>query len=414
MANFQDSRFFGLSPRAVWLTLAVAGVVVGLFFMPPALKYLFEGSGKSKQKASPAAVAAKSEKTAVDQKASLNPDKLKQVTTVASASAPEQKPSSQDQKSQQAKGPTQPKKADPSDPTAQGGNGNNGFFSGWNFRVKARTNADGSGAGIPAGLTFDSIQSKEAQAFFKSGAADVKRFIKRNKVPAGRQTDAMLLYSDALAELGAGVKGVPNDEIVRRLATLHAQTLRDLSASGADRGDLMNWLSIPAVAFVDDGTGVHATQKIRALFAPRMSLVSASVRERSPAMWGLGQGALADAKLQLLVHSSDVSTIRVMNNGQIVRDIKLGRPDSNGDRFVRVAGDATGVWSFIAFDKYGARPYSKSYAFYPRVQGFPQGLGGVYDIAFEPGSARNSLDKFFLIGSSGGGRRTSDPMIAQF
>ena len=409
MANFQESRFFGLSPRAVWLTLAVAGVVVGLFFMPPALKYLFEGSGKQKPKAGPsAAVAAKQP---VEQKASLNADKLQnteklqQVTT--ELAAVEQKASTK----------TQPKKADAADPQKDqkdSGSSGGGLFSGLNFQVKARTNADGLGTGIPAGVTFDKIQSKDAQAFFKAGAGDIRRFIKRQKVPAGTQVDAMLFFSDALAELGGGVKGVSNDQIWTRLGALHAQTLRQLSAGGADRGMLMAWLSIPVVAFVDDGSGVHALQKIRSIFAPRMSLVSAAVRERAPAAWGLGQSALANANLQFVVHSSDVSMVRVMNNGQIVREFKLGRADANGDRFVRVSGDASGVWTLLAFDKYGARPYSKSYAFYPRVQAFPQNQTGLYEIAFEPGSARNSLDKFFFIGSSGGGRKTSDPMIAQF
>lgn len=404
MVHFQESRFLGLSPRAVWLTLAVAGVVVGLFFMPPALKYLVEGSGKPKQKTASAVTvtspAKKGDNASVEQKASLNPDKLQQVTSAIA---------SQDHKEQIAK-PQQQKKADAQDASSQ----KNGFFSGWNFRVKARTTVDGPGTAIPSGLTFDKLQSKEAQAFFKSGAADIKRFIKKEKVPAGRQTDAILLYSDAMSELAVGVKGVSNEEITKRLAALHAQTLRELSGAGADRGVLMTWLSLPIVSFVDDGTGVRAMQKIRNLFAPRMSLAAASVREKMPAMWGLGQGAVASANIQLVVRSSDVSTIRVMNNGQILRDIKLGNPDASGVRLVRISGDATGIWSFIAFDKFGARPYSKSYAFYPRVQGFPQNQNGTYDIAFEPGSARNSLDRFFLIGSSGGGRRTSDPMIAEF
>lgn len=404
MANFQDSRFLGLSPRAVWLTLAVAGVVVGLFFMPPALKYLFEGSGKVKPKTAP--VAAMAAKQPVEQKAALNPDKLQNVDKLKQVTAGL---ASTDRK-ESAK--PQPKKADAADAQSQPSSG--GFFSGLNFRVKARTTVDGSGTGIPSGLTFDKIQSKDAQAFFKAGAVDIRRFIKKQKVPAGGQLDSMLFFSDALAELGNGVKGVSNEQIASRLGALHAQTLRQLSAAGADRGLLMAWLSTPVVAFVDDGTGVHALQKIRSIFAPRMSLASTAIRERAPAVWGLGQGALANANIQLVVHSSDVSSVRVMNNGQIVREFKLGRVDANGDRFVRVSGNAAGVWTFIAFDKYGARPYSKSYAFYPRVQGFPQNQNGMYDIAFQPGSARNSLDKFFFIGSSGGGRKTSDPMISQF
>jgi hypothetical protein len=79
-----------------------------------------------------------------------------------------------------------------------------------------------------------------------------------------------------------------------------------------------------------------------------------------------------------------------------------------------VTGDATGVWSFVALDRFGARPYSKSYAFYPRVQSFLQNPNGDYEIDFQPDSAPNSLDKYFFIGSSGGARRAGDGIISTF
>jgi len=397
MGNFQESRFLGLSPRAVLLTLAVAGVVVGLFFMPPALKYLFEGSGKSKSKT--AATTAAPAKQSVEQKAALNTDKLQQVQSSLGSS--DQKPAAPGKAQQQTK------KADNGDPQS------GGFFSGWNFRVKARGAGESTSSPIPAGLSMEKLATKEAQAFLRNGAAEIKRFIKRERIPVGPLADAMATYSAAILELAGGVKGVSNDEIVARLGGLHAETLRALSAAGADRGLLMSWLSIPVVAFIDSGTSVFALEKIRGLFAPRMTLAAALIQERAPADYALGQSALANASVQLVVHATDVEMVRVINDGQVVRDFKLGRPDMNGDRIVRVTGDATGVWSFIAFDKYGAQPYSKSYAFYPRVQNFPQNPQGVYEIEFAAGSARNSLDKFFFIGSSGS-RRTSDPIISTF
>lgn len=395
MANFQESRILGLSPRAVWLTLAVVAVVVGLFFIPPALKFMFEGSGKSGKPKAPAAVAVQPGQAGT-QKAALNTEKLQQVssdlTSLNAKPAPKGQPS---------------KKVDNVD---QGG----GFFSGWNFKVKARGGTGEPVVQKPSGLTIEKLGTKEAQNFFKAGVNEIKRFMKRERIPMGAQEEAMTTFSSALAELAAGVKGVSNEEIVARLEVLHVQTLRELSAAGADRGRLLGWLSLPVVGFVDEITGVDAARQILAKFQPRMTLISAAIREQTPAAWGLGQGALARAQLEITVHGSDVDKMRIINNGKIVREVKLKRPDENGDQVVRVAGDATGIWTFVAMDKFGARPYSKSYAFYPRVQAFPQSPNGDYEIAFEPSSARFSLDKFFFVGSSGNPNRTSDPVISQF
>jgi hypothetical protein len=395
MANFQESRILGLSPRAVWLTLAVVAVVVALFFIPPAIKFLFEGAGRSGKAKAPAAVAVQPSQSGT-QKAALNTEKLQQVSTDLTSLNGKPGPKSQ-----------QGKKVDNVD---QGG----GFFSGWNFKVKARGGTGEPTMQRPSGLTLEKLGTKEAQNFFKAGVSEIKRFMKRERIPMGPQEEAMMTFSSAIGELAAGVKGVSNEEIVSRLAMLHAQTLRELSAAGADRGRLLSWLSVPVVGFVDDVTGVEAARQILAKFSPRMILISASIREQTPAAWGLGQGALARAQLEMTVHGSDVDKMRIINNGKIVREIKLKRPDENGDQIVRVAGDATGIWTFVAMDKFGARPYSKSYAFYPRVQAFPQSPNGDYEVSFEPSSARFSLDKFFFIGSSGNPNRTSDPVISQF
>jgi hypothetical protein len=71
------------------------------------------------------------------------------------------------------------------------------------------------------------------------------------------------------------------------------------------------------------------------------------------------------------------------------------------------------VWTFVAYDRFGARPYWKSYSFYPKVRRFRQGRSGEYVIAFKPNSAPNSLDRFFLVGSSAL-RQSGDSMISTF
>jgi hypothetical protein len=131
MANFQESRILGLSPRAVWLTLAVVAVVVALFFIPPAIKFLFEGAGRSGKAKAPAAVAVQPSQSGT-QKAALNTEKLQQVSTDLTSLNGKPGPKSQ-----------QGKKVDNVD---QGG----GFFSGWNFKVKARGGTGNSTMSMPA------------------------------------------------------------------------------------------------------------------------------------------------------------------------------------------------------------------------------------------------------------------------
>ena len=52
MANFQDSKFLGVSPKALGLVVVAGLTVVGLFFMPETLKFLFDAEKKGTRLAS--------------------------------------------------------------------------------------------------------------------------------------------------------------------------------------------------------------------------------------------------------------------------------------------------------------------------------------------------------------------------
>jgi hypothetical protein len=115
------------------------------------------------------------------------------------------------------------------------------------------------------------------------------------------------------------------------------------------------------------------------------------------------------------VKGTDIDRIVVYANGKQVRDMRMAQASFSDVRTVTVGGDAYGVWSFVVYDKYGTRPYTKSYSFYPRVRAFSQAPDGTYQIAFMQGSARNSLDRYFFAGASSRPSMTSrDPFIARF
>ena len=394
MANFQDSRFLGLSARAAWVTFVVLAVVIGLFFMPPALKFLVEGRDSAKRtKAAAAGVANKSQD---EERAGLKPEALQKLNAkLGTVEAP--------QKSQ----PKQQKKGTDA-PDPQG----SGLFSGWDFSVKARGTGGSKDAQIPSTITLEKLNTRDAQTFLKQGAQSIAKFKVHERIPPGRQADAITAFEGVISELagGASSKGLSSSDVAFKLRGAHAQTLRTMAAGGADRGVLLQWLSIPVVKFIDQATGVDAGPKVQPIFTPRFFLSSVAVRQRSGPT-----GIAAVITADLVVRASDVESIGIIANGKLLRTVRLARANLNGERIVKVRGDATGIWSFIAYDKYGARPYSKNYAFYPRVQRFQQNLDGTYNIAFRPGSAKNSLDRFFLLGTSGSRTKvTSDPVISEF
>jgi hypothetical protein len=110
---------------------------------------------------------------------------------------------------------------------------------------------------------------------------------------------------------------------------------------------------------------------------------------------------------------SDIDRIVVFANGKQVRSVKFGKMGKDEVRTMRFNGDAYGVWSFVAYDKYGARPFTKSYSFYPRVRTFRRAPNGSYLIGFLPGSARNSLDRFFYVGGSSRAKNP-DAVVSKF
>jgi hypothetical protein len=343
---------------------------------------------------------AKPTTTEVD-RAALAPDSLNQVRSeVARAKA-----GGGSSNTKQSKKPSE----------GEDSNRGEGLFSGWNFRVKAGTQGSEM-AQLPQGLTIDRISSKDGIAFLRRGSVDVRRFVKTERVDKTEIADIAETFIAEIEAVGpASAKGASADEITNRLRTAHVATLRALYRAGADRGFLMRWIEVPVVKLIDERGGVGAVRKLRASFAPRISLSDVSVRQRQMRGWGADGRAPASVRLDLSVKGTDIDRIVVYANGKQVRDMRMAQASFSDVRTVTVGGDAYGVWSFVVYDKYGTRPYTKSYSFYPRVRAFSQAPDGTYQIAFMQGSARNSLDRYFFAGASSRPSMTSrDPFIARF
>jgi hypothetical protein len=392
MANFQDSRFLGVSSRTIWLTIAVVGLVVGLFFIPEMIKFKFS---PNKQVAGKQQKSTSSQTQASGERASLAPSALKDLSSNL-----KQKSSPQEMKT--------PKKPAASEQPAQ----DEGFFSGLNLRVKAGVVGGSSSVGIPAGFTMDKLNTKVGQNFFRASRNDLSKFLNRNQfIPYGARSSLEVLVAGFDA-IGNGLPKEANvSEVGQQLQGLHATALQALASSGADRGSLLEYLQIPSVRFIDESTGVSSTASLLPRFAPRMVLRSAKLRQ----MWnqpGLPPGAQLVAELG--VKGSDVQKVQVYAGSVKVGEYPLGRPDGEGFSSVRVQGDGLQMWTFVAYDKYGARPFTKSYSFMPRARRFGTNSDGTYNIAFRPGSSKYSLDKFFYAGGTRFANTSGDPAVSVF
>jgi hypothetical protein len=393
MSNFQESRFLGLSSRAIGMGVVAVAVVVGLFFIPETVKFLFDA--KPRQAKQRVVGSEKVGTRAESDRAGLSPDALNQLRADVS------KPKATNVKSS--------RRETEDDDSSKG----EGFFSGWNLHVRAGTQGH-ENASIPTGLSFDRISSKDGVAFIKKGRSDINRFFQRERLPTSSIQDAahpLLVELDGVAS--AASKGTSADEIGMRVKLAHVRALKGMFKAGADRGFLMRWLELPLIKFIDDRGGVGAVRKIRTAFAPRMMLVDLSVRQRAVRGWGVDGRSPSTASAEMSFKGSDIDRVVVFANGKQVRVMRFGKTGMDDTRTHRFNGDAYGVWSFVAYDKYGARPYVKSYSFYPRVRNFRQAPNGTYQIGFLPGSGRNSLDRFFYVGGSGR-PNSRDPVVSKF
>jgi hypothetical protein len=298
----------------------------------------------------------------------------------------------------------------------KGSTNKGGILSGWDFSVKARRSASDNVVEEPKSLPFDKIVSKDGINFLKQGRGAIPQFLKSESLSISLVEDSIEPLQrevDAVVAGNASSTDNPQDT-ANRLRMAHVAALRGLISAGADRGVLLRWLDIPIIKFIDKQGGVKAARRIRDAFQPRMSLVDVTVRQRVQRGWGSNGQEPAFISAEMAVSSSDVQKVVVFANGRMINSYNLGYGAPGEPRSIRIDGDASGVWTFVAYDTFGARPYTKSYSFYPKASVFRQDSEGKFQIAFLPGSARNSLDRFFMVGTSARRQQQSDASFSMF
>jgi hypothetical protein len=402
MAHFQENRFLGLSSRTLLVTIGIVAVVVGLFFIPKMIQTRWsspKASSSTSQVASQQMKTKQSE-SVTEQRAAISPGALKGLASDLDDSEKIEKKS--DGKGKSAKG------------TDGETGGSAGLFSGWNVKVRARGNSDAGNKDLPKGVSLDTLNTKEAAAFFRRSKGDIARFVDRNRLKQTPVKVALEPFTTLIDQVANGLgKNVDPADIAQQLVAAHSQLLQTFSSLGFDRGMLLDWLDIPLMHLIDRSKGGNVTASIFNSFSPRISLRNVSIRERESRNSAAPSSAMMNA--EIAVKGTDVEAVTVFHHGQPIREVKLGRPDGQGYRMFKINGDAQGQWAFQAHDKFGAQPMMKVYSFYPRVRRFRRLEDGSYDIGFLPRSARNSLDKYFAVAISAQQvQQSSDPSVTIF
>ncbi len=405
MANFGDTRFFGLTPRAVGLTVVAGAIVVGLFFMPEGFKLLFDGKPRASREQSAANEGTRQATTTKQipssSRAALSREGLSSLNSEVSAKRAYSE-SAQDVQKVSKRG----RDSEESNASSKGG-----IFAGWDFSVKARPESGGR-AEVPSALSFEKLVSREGVSFFKQGRPAIPRFFKQEGLLGGPAEEAIQPLQNEMNAIISGENKTSSQDVANRLRAAHISAIQGLQAAGADRGVLLRWLEIPVVKFIDSKGDVRATQRFRQAFVPGLILKDLSVRQRRQR--GLASGTVpTQFRAEFAVTGSDVQKIVAYSNGKVVRSVKFARARSGESQIFKVNGDATGVWTVVVHDSFGAHPYSKSYSFLPKAQVFQQQRDGSFRIAFLPGSGRNSLDRFFLVGVTAR-QRPSNSVISTF
>lgn len=405
MANFGQTRFLGLTPRAVGLTIVAGAIIVGLFFMPEGFKLLFDGKPRASREQNAATQAPKqstpSKQNNPSPRAALSREGLSSI----SADTEQKKSSSEPARDVQKVS----KRGRDSEETASSNKA--GIFSGWDFSVKARPDSGGR-VDVPSALSFEKLVSREGVNFFKQGRSAIPRFLKQEGLLGGPAEDAIQPLQSEMNAVISGENKASSQEVANKLRAAHMAAINGLQVAGADRGVLLRWLEIPVVRFIDSKGGVKAAHRFRQAFVPGMTLKDLSVRQRRQRGFFSGSGP-TQFRAEFAVTGSDVQKIVAYSNGKVVRSVKFSRTKAGEPRSFKINGDATGVWTVVAYDTFGAQPYSKSYSFFPKAQVFQQQRDGSFRIAFLPGSGRNSLDRFFLVGVTAR-QRPSDSVISTF
>jgi hypothetical protein len=395
MANFDDSKFLGFSPKALGLIVVAGLAVVGLFFMPETLKFLFDARVDAKSTA-----AKNSDATPDDVRASLAQRSLASLGGVKRTSPDEKK--------------ERPKRVQVVESKQKD---SNGILSGLDFSIPASRAGGTRTIEAPEGLKFDGLVSREGLKFLQDSRKAIVVFQRQNRISAALSGEAMSKLTQVMRQIGSGNVGEMSEESQRiALKRAHVDTLKALYQDYHDRGLLLRWLGIGAISFIDSQGGVNARQKIVDAFWPSFYLSDVDIRQ--PRYNGSAVSARYPAQLRgkISITGSDISKLEIYANGQLVNTLKGANKGSASTRTVPFNGDAYGFWTIVAYDKYGQRPVSKTYSFYPRVSVFAKDSRGRYQIGFLPGSADNSLDRFFLVGSTVSHRAgaSGDAMVSVF
>lgn len=426
LSEFEMSRF---SSRTVWVAVAVVAVVLGLFFIPEIINLQKSITGSKTEKIAQRTAVEDQDEQAVEQaqeEIEQEPTETEaveaEVETVPVADE-EQAAESEDDQGERAsvsnsalhdisaeideqpalqKAPEPVKREKIADVPAAPKKSNGNILSGFKLRD------GGNATAVLSGL--DHLTGKDVQNFFRKGRSDLGRFAETAPVKEPRLReiyDAFLQAFDVIAS--GGISTAAEEESMRNhLVSLYNGIVARMQATAFDRGLMIQWKDIPSVNLISKLEGAAHYKSYQIPFVPGIALRNLTVRAQ--------RKGPPKVTAEIAIRGSDVEKVEIYQRGVAIRAPGLSGADRDGNRSVRLSGDADGLWTLVLHDKFGGAPYQKSYAFYPRIRKFAKNPDGTYRISFRQPTPPNALDRFFTVSYTRRSRSSTprDPAIGTF
>jgi hypothetical protein len=255
-------------------------------------------------------------------------------------------------------------------------------------------------------LTWGDLRSKQTTVIFEKARIDVSYLLQSMKTQFGKRktTEYALLnfYNGLGMILQHNAPFMSPDEAIAYLEVLDSNVTKAMIKDDVDRAIYSNWVRVSLGSLLSGTSASRLKERYQVPFNPELMLGNISISQ------GINKPGYPYAsyynsfRLYGYLKGQGVKKLSVFHNKEFKQDLNLTAQDQRGlKQFFFPGTPATGVWTFRAYDEFGAT-YEKSYSFLPRAGSFRQDDAGIFIIPFLLPFAgyegpNKPLDRFFLL-----------------
>lgn len=248
------------------------------------------------------------------------------------------------------------------------------------------------------GVSWSSLRQKESVSALRHAQGESMTLSKL--VPAEYPESRFALYNFSGGinfVLSTGEKTLTADQAFRYLERLDLSTTESLIKEGV-QDDLFNqWINISLGPVFKHSRLLHQKESLARPFNPALRLESAFVRQHGAGRRNSRVYYPPYVDASFSIRSKEIKRIDFFHNGSFVFSKKANKVLRDGRRVFSMYGrEARGIYSLRIVDKTG-QIFEKSYTFYAPAQRFPWSAkaGGIYMIPLRSGDP--IFDRMFAL-----------------